>query len=118
MLGGIKYMVGSMMKFVSHSATDGSRLFKNEKQSESTEPTEVEVDSSTIRKNMKIACSIFGAMMTLCVIGVLYYTRTSAIAGGHFLLLAIFFGYKLWQSSNDLMNYTDGGKNGRTEKRQ
>lgn len=118
MLGGIKYMFKSMLKFVSHSATDGSRLFKNEKQSENTEQTIVEVDSATIKKNMKAACVIFGVMMTMCVVGVLYYTPTSTIAGGHFLLLSVFFGYKFWQCSNDLMNFTDGGKHGRTEKRQ
>lgn len=118
MLGGIKYMVKSMAKFVSHSATDGSRLFKDKKESDDSGNIEITVSRATIIKNMKVACAIFGAMMTMCVIGVLYYTKTSTIAGGHFLLLSIFFGYKLWQCSNDLMNFTGGGTNGRTEERQ
>lgn len=118
MLGGIKYMLGSMLKFVSHSATDGSRLFKGQQTSEAEEQVDTKVDSATIKKNMKIACAIFGTMMTLCINGVLFYTSTSAIAGGHFLLLAVFFGYKFWQSSNDLMNFIEGGTHGRTEKRQ
>jgi hypothetical protein len=117
MFSGLKYMLKSSFKFVSHSATDGARLFKDD-ETDNQETPAIDVDNKTIRKNMLVAKVLFGVAFLLCVLGVVFYTENSTIAGGHFLLLAVFFGFKFLQVSKDLMAFTEGSAHGRTEKRQ
>jgi len=119
MLGGVKYMLSSAFRFMAHSATDGASLFKKENAETETpaEPLQV-ADGKTITKNMVISMILFGVLFLLCVFGVVAYTENSVLAGGHFLLLAFFFGFKFLQVVKDYMNFTEGNSNGRTEKRQ
>ena len=112
-------MFSSAFRFMTHSATDGAKLFKkNDVQTDEQGEPEKIADDKTILKNMTISRIVFGVLFLLCVLGVVTYTENSAIAGGHFLLLAVFFGFKFLQVNKDLTNFTEGNSHGRTEKRQ
>lgn len=117
MFGGMKYMFSSAFRFVKHSATDGAKLFKKQNEDPGTQDEPVVADDKTIVRNMVISRAVFGFLFLLCVLGVVAYTENSAIAGGHFLLLVVFFGFKFLQVNKDLTNFTEGKSNGRTEKR-
>jgi hypothetical protein len=102
---GLKYMLFSTFRFLKSAVVDGTSLLrKNESEEEGVVDRQV-APPEIIFRNMKISSAIFGVLFLLCVAGVFFYTKSSAIAGVHFMLLAVFFGYKLVQVSNDILNF-------------
>lgn len=121
MFSGFKYMFRSMFRFFKHSTTDVAKAFKSaptESVEGEIEPQVEVVDRNTIIRNMEVSRIVFGALLMLCVLGVVFYTDHSLLAGGHFLLLVLFFGFKFLQVSKDLTEFKEEASHGRTKERQ